>query len=93
MAIEKKDVDLKSLKGRTLAGEVVSCGMSKTVVVKVLRRFKHPLLGKTVSLAKKYKVHDEAEVAKLGDWVEISECRPISKTKHMVLDRVLRKAV
>ncbi len=93
MTIGKKEIDVKPSKGRVLAGEIISCDMQKTVVVKVLRTFKHPLLGKTINLAKKYKAHDENEVAMLGDWVEISECRPVSKTKHMVLNRVLRKAV
>ena len=76
---------------RVLTGEVVSDKMDKTITVQVTRRFKHPLLGKTVQKSKKYKVHDEEGVAKVGDWVEISECRPLSKTKHMVLDRVIRK--
>lgn len=78
---------------RVLAGEVISDKMHKTITVKVTRRFKHPLLGKIVQESKKYKAHDEQEVAKVGDWVEISECRPMSKTKHMVLDRVVKKAL
>lgn len=78
--------------GKVLAGEVISCGMEKTIVVKVNRTYKHPLLGKTVTKFKKYKAHDENSVAKLGDWVEIVESRPISKTKHMFLSEVLRKA-
>lgn len=74
---------------RTLVGEVVSDKMQKTVVVKVTRRFKHPILGKIVKSSKNYKVHDDKEVAKVGDLVEVRECRPLSKTKHMVLDRVV----
>lgn len=89
----KKETNIKPSKGQVLTGEVISCSMEKTVVVKVLRTFKHPLLGKTIKQAKKYKAHDEKEVAKLGDMVEIAECRPVSKTKHMVLNRVLRAAV
>ena len=77
---------------RVLEGEVVSDKMQKTIVVKVTRRFKHPLLGKTVQKSKKYKVHDEQGVANVGDWVEISESRPLSKTKHMILDRVVKQA-
>jgi small subunit ribosomal protein S17 len=75
---------------RVLTGEVLSDKMDKTITVKVTRRFRHPLLGKTVQKSKKYKVHDEQGVAKVGDWVEISESRPLSKTKHMTLDRVVR---
>ncbi|MBU1007474.1 30S ribosomal protein S17 [Candidatus Dependentiae bacterium] len=77
---------------RVLEGEVVSDKMQKTVVVKVTRRFKHPLLGKTVQKSKKYKVHDEQGTAHVGDWVEIAESRPLSKTKHMVLSRIIRQA-
>jgi small subunit ribosomal protein S17 len=92
---EKKEtaqVETSAKVTRILAGEVVSDKMDKTVVVKVTRRFKHPLLGKTVQKSKKYKVHDEEEKAKIGDWVEITECRPLSKTKHMTLSRIVRKA-
>ena len=75
---------------RVLTGEVVSDKMDKTITVKVTRRFKHPLLGKIIQKSKKYKVHDEQGAAKVGDWVEISECRPLSKTKHMTLGQVVR---
>jgi len=77
---------------RLLEGEVVSDKMQKTIVVKVIRRFKHPLIGKVVQRFKKYKVHDEDAQAKVGDWVEVAESRPLSKTKHMVLSRVVRQA-
>lgn len=79
-------------KKRVLSGLVVSGKMQKTIVVKVTRRFKHPMLGKTIQRAKKYKVHDEQGLAKVGDMVEIFESRPLSKTKHMMLGKVLRKA-
>ena len=77
--------------GRVIVGEVVSDKMEKTVVVKVTHSLKHPVYGKVVRLHKKYKVHDEANTAKEGDWVEITESRPLSKTKHMTLVRVLPK--
>ncbi|MBD3272891.1 30S ribosomal protein S17 [Candidatus Dependentiae bacterium] len=86
-----KEKDIK-LTARTFAGEVISCNMQKTVVVKVDRMFEHPLVGKTLKRSKKFKAHDEKEAANVGDWVEIAECRPISKSKHMILKRVLRKA-
>lgn len=88
---EKKMMAQTSVK-RVLQGEVVSDKMDKTIVVKVTRRFKHPLLGKIVNKAKKYKVHDEDGGARVGDLVEFCECRPLSKTKHMVLNRIIRKA-
>ncbi len=75
------------------SGEVVSDKMDKTVVVSVSRTFNHPLLRKTISRSKKYKVHDENNEAGMGDWVEVAECRPLSKTKHMVLKRIARKAL
>ena len=77
---------------RVLEGEVVSDKMDKTIVVKVDRRFRHSLVGKIVQRSKNYKVHDEDGVAKIGDRVEIKETRPLSKTKHMMLHRVVRKA-
>jgi small subunit ribosomal protein S17 len=75
---------------RVLTGEVVSDKMQKTIVVKVTRRFRHPLIGKIVQRSKKYKVHDAKEEAKVGDVVAICEGRPMSKTKHMVLDRIIK---
>lgn len=72
-----------------LVGEVTSDKMDKTIVVKVSRSMRHPLLDKVVRRHKKYHVHDENNMAKIGDWVEIKESRPISKTKHMALVRVL----
>jgi small subunit ribosomal protein S17 len=66
---------------RTLQGVVVSDKQDKTVVVKVERRFTHPVLKKTVRRTKKYHAHDEGNVAKLGDTVTIEESAPISKLK------------
>lgn len=66
---------------RILQGVVVSDAANKTIVVKVERRVKHPLLGKVMRRSKKYHAHDEADEFKVGDLVRIQECRPISKTK------------
>ena len=66
---------------RVLQGVVVSDKGDKTIVVKVERRFTHPVLKKTVRRSKRYHAHDEANVAKLGQQVSIEECRPYSKTK------------
>ena len=88
---QKNMQDVNSMQGqRVLEGTVVSDKMQKTVVVEVTRTGKHLLLGKVIKSTKKYKVHDEQEEAQQGDWVEIVECRPLSKTKHMKLSRVLR---
>jgi small subunit ribosomal protein S17 len=67
---------------RVLQGVVVSDKMDKTVVVKVERRLMHPLYKKFIRRSKKYAAHDEANGAKVGDVVQIRECRPISKRKR-----------
>jgi small subunit ribosomal protein S17 len=74
---------------RILQGTVVSDKNTQTVVVKVERRFIHPVLGKTVRRSKKYHAHDEKSEFKRGDVVRIQECRPLSKLKTwQVLERV-----
>jgi small subunit ribosomal protein S17 len=70
---------------RVLQGVVVSDKQNKTVVVKVERRFTHPLLKKTVRRSKKFHAHDEGNSAKVGDTVFIEETRPISKLKRWVV--------
>lgn len=88
-----KPVDaIKGMPKRVLQGEVTSDKMDKTVVVKVSRRLIHPVYKKPVTRFKKYHVHDEENTAKIGDWVEITECRPLSKNKHMMLSSIVRKA-
>jgi small subunit ribosomal protein S17 len=63
-------------------GVVVSDKSDKTIVVKVERRFAHPLYGKGVARTKRYHVHDEKNEFKIGDTVRITETRPLSKTKR-----------
>jgi len=70
---------------RILEGVVVSDKNDKTIVVKVERRLRHPVLKKTVRLSKKYHAHDEKNAAKTGDVVRIEETRPISKQKRWTL--------
>ena len=77
---------------RILQGTVVSDKNTKTVVVKVERRFIHPVMGKTVRRSKKYHAHDEKGEFKMGDMIEITESRPISKTKNWVATRLVEKA-
>jgi small subunit ribosomal protein S17 len=67
---------------RILEGVVVSDKNDKTIVVKVERRLRHPVLKKTVRLTKKYHAHDEKNEAKTGDVVRIEETRPLSKQKR-----------
>jgi len=77
---------------RTLVGRVVSDKRAKTVTVQVERRTKHELYGKIVARSRKYHAHDEAGEYKEGDMVEISESRPLSKTKNWVVTRLVAKA-
>lgn len=70
---------------RVLQGVVVSDKNDKTVVVKVERRYSHPLLQKTIRQSKKYKAHDENNQFKTGDRVSIQESAPISKDKRWVV--------
>jgi small subunit ribosomal protein S17 len=67
---------------RILQGVVVSDKQEKTLVVKVERRFTHPLLKKTVRRSKNYHAHDENQQFKVGDQVSIEETKPISKLKR-----------
>jgi small subunit ribosomal protein S17 len=76
--LKDKDEDMPK---RVLQGVVVSDKNAKTVVVKVERRFAHPMLGKTVRRSKRYHAHDENGTFKVGDQVRIRECRPLSKLK------------
>ena len=77
---------------RLLIGRVVSNKMDKTVVVKIERRVKHPVLGKIVVRSNKYKAHDEANQYNEGDLVEIAEGRPISRDKSWKVVRLLEAA-
>ncbi|MDO5703504.1 MAG: 30S ribosomal protein S17 [Paracoccus sp. (in: a-proteobacteria)] len=67
---------------RILQGTVTSDKNAQTITVLVERRFKHPLLQKTVRKSKKYRAHDAENQFKVGDIVRIVECAPISKTKR-----------
>jgi small subunit ribosomal protein S17 len=77
---------------RTLIGRVVSDKRAKTVTVLVERRAAHELYGKIVARSRKYHAHDEKDEYGLGDLVEISETRPVSKTKAWAVTRLIEKA-
>lgn len=76
---------------KIFVGEVVSTKMQKTVVVRVERKFTHPLYKKVVKRHKKFKAHNEKFDLKEGDIVKIKETRPISKTKHFEVIEVVKK--
>ena len=70
---------------RILSGTIISSNANKTVVVKVTRRVQHKLYKKIISRTKKYHAHDENNMHKIGDNVNIRESRPISKLKSWVV--------
>lgn len=74
------------------SGVVVSAAMQKTIVVRVELKKRHPLYGKEMKQYKKFHAHDEKNEAKVGDRVEITETRPLSKLKRWRLVRILESA-
>lgn len=76
---------------RKKTGVVVSNKMDKTVLVEVGRRIKHPHFKKYYLKTKKFKVHDEKNACQIGDKVEISESKPISRDKHWVVTSIQAK--
>jgi len=77
---------------KTRVGTVVSDKMDKTVVVKVERRYAHPLYGKQVTRTKKYHAHDENNDYHIGDTVRITETRPLSKQKRWRVSELIERA-
>ena len=73
-------------------GEVISNKMTKTVVVRVMRRHPHPQFKKVVTSYSKFYAHDEKSEAKVGDRVRIVETRPLSKLKRWRLVEVVERA-
>lgn len=78
---------------RVLKGTVVSNKGDKSITVLVERTVKHPLIGKTVRLSKKYRAHDATNLCNVGDTVTIVECAPISKHKRFMLAERVQTAV
>ena len=77
---------------RTLQGRVVSDKMDKTITVKIERRVKHPVYGKYITRSSKVHVHDEENIAGMGDTVLVAESRPMSKSKSWILVEVVETA-
>ena len=78
-------------KRKQRVGEVVSNKMTKTIVVRVERRFPHPQYKKIITAYKKFYAHDEKAEAKIGDTVRIEETRPLSKLKRWKLVEVVER--
>jgi small subunit ribosomal protein S17 len=74
-------------------GEVLSNKMTKTIVVRVQRRFRHPQYKKVVTEYKKFYAHDEKSEARPGDRVLIQETRPLSKLKRWRLVQIVSRGV
>jgi small subunit ribosomal protein S17 len=79
-------------KRKTKVGRVVSNKMDKTIVVSVERLTRHPLYKRVVRLTTRFKAHDEANDAKIGDTVLIEESRPLSATKRWRLIEIVQRA-
>jgi small subunit ribosomal protein S17 len=77
---------------KEVVGEVVSDKMTKTIVVEVARRIRHPRYHKVMTTYKKFYAHDEKSEAGVGDTVRIIESRPLSKLKRWTLAQVVEKA-
>lgn len=78
---------------KTLVGMVASDKMTKTIVVEVERKLRHPVYHKYIQNRLRYKAHDEQNEARIGDRVLIEECRPLSKDKRWRLKRIIERAL
>lgn len=78
---------------KVYVGTVASAKCDKTITVQVQTYRKHPIYGKNIKYTKKFTAHDEQNLAKVGDIVEIMETRPLSKTKRYRLVKVVQEAV
>jgi small subunit ribosomal protein S17 len=77
---------------KTYSGMVISDKMHKTIVVRVKSLAKHVKYNRITKAVNKFKVHDEKNNAKVGDWVRIEQTRPISKDKFFRLVEVIKRA-
>jgi len=77
---------------RRIVGKVTSNKMTKTVVVEITRKYRHPLYKKVVYSSKRVKAHDEMG-CQIGDEVQIVEARPLSRDKRWVVETVLRREI
>lgn len=78
---------------KTLIGLVASDKMTKTIVVEVTRRMRHPVYHKYIQRRERYKAHDENDDAKIGDRVLIEECRPMSRDKRWRMKKIIERAL
>jgi small subunit ribosomal protein S17 len=76
--------------GKELTGKVTGTGMTKTVRIKVVHLYRHPLYRKAVRLAKSYLAHNETIELNVGDTVKIRETKPLSRRKHFTVIEKLK---
>jgi len=76
----------------TKIGQVTSTKMSKTIVVEVIMKKSHPLYKRVIAKNKKFYAHDENNTARVGDYVEIEETRPLSRLKRWRLKNIIQRA-
>jgi small subunit ribosomal protein S17 len=84
--------EVKQKVERTVVGRVSSDKMDKTITVLVERLVKHPIYGKYIKRSTKFHAHDENNICKMGDLVEIKQSRPMSKLKSWELVKVIEEA-
>lgn len=92
MSATESSPEIKRGHRKARVGEVISNKMTKTIVVRVERRFQHPKFKKVVTSYAKLYAHDDKEEAEVGDRVKIEETRPLSKLKSWRLVQVVEKA-
>jgi small subunit ribosomal protein S17 len=77
---------------RRMTGVVTSNKMTKTVVVEISRKYRHPLYKKVVHSSKRVKAHDELN-CQIGDEVQIVASQPISREKHWIVENILKREI
>ncbi len=83
---------LSGKKFKTKIGKVVSNSMEKSIVVKVEYLVSHPLYKKRIKKSTKFMAHDEKDICRIGDKVQIAETRPLSKRKRWRVTEILEKS-
>lgn len=84
--------DAERNKRKVRVGQVKSNKMQKTIVVQVRRLVRHGLYQRVIKQTNSFKVHDEKNEAKIGDWVKIMETRPLSRDKRWRLVEIVKQA-
>ena len=79
-------------KRKVRSGSVTSDAREKTITVEIERIVRHPVYGRVIRKRTKLMAHDEKNDAHVGDFVEVMETKPISKTKRWRLTRVIERA-